>query len=256
VPAHQNDAATHQHDAAASASHAPNADTLPNDETRSASRTILSPADWQSFSAFEERPDQEGTDRDNRQEDRATPPFPQAAAAPPGSGHGNGAPAAGSAVVGEFGRMIAHPPEHQTPSPATAPSVTSAHWTGEEPLPVPSRSVSFEVMHPDIGRVNVRVAVTHDLVHTYIVPDRPEVGHFLMNGQDRLQSALQNSGLDLGQFRVDIERQSAGRSFHQGHQHGQNEPSGQDSARSPHDRPSVLQDNRVLRHRGSLNLVA
>jgi flagellar hook-length control protein FliK len=68
----------------------------------------------------------------------------------------------------------------------------------------------FEVAQTDLGRVNVRVAMAHDTVHAYLSTDRPDVGNALMNGQDRLQSALQASGLEMGQFRVHIDRQSAG----------------------------------------------
>lgn len=247
----------HRSDATAPVSHAQNPDVFPtNDQASPQSRTIIPQPDWQSFSAFEGRPDSEGTDRDNSHEDRATDPFPQDVSALPGSAHGTGAPATVSAVGGELGHLMARAPENQTPQPpVAAPPVAGVQRTDEEPPP-PSRSVTFEVMQPDLGRVNIRVAVTHDLVHAYFASDRPEVGQFLLNGQDRLQSALQNSGLDLGQFRVDIERQSAGRSFQQGHQQGQHEPSGQNAARPLHDQPRIVHEHRVLQYRGSLNLVA
>lgn len=78
------------------------------------------------------------------------------------------------------------------------------------------RSVVVNVAQADIGHVNIRVAMTNDVVHTHFSSDRLEVGQFIANGQDRLQAALQSSGLDMGQFRVDIDRQSGGRSFQQG----------------------------------------
>lgn len=83
-------------------------------------------------------------------------------------------------------------------------------------IPAMSRSVVFEVAGPDLGRIHIRVAMTNELVHAHLLSDRSEVGQFLINGQDRLQSALQLNGLEMGQFRVDIDRQSAGRSFQQG----------------------------------------
>jgi flagellar hook-length control protein FliK len=85
------------------------------------------------------------------------------------------------------------------------------------------RSVVVNVNQPDLGHVNIRVAMTNDLVHTHFSSDRLEVGQFFINGQDRLQAALQASGLDMGQFRVDIDRQSGGRSFQQSssQEHGQ-----------------------------------
>jgi flagellar hook-length control protein FliK len=79
-----------------------------------------------------------------------------------------------------------------------------------------TRSVVLDLTQHDLGHVNIRVAMMNDVVHTHVLTDRPEVGQFLINGQDRLQSAFQANGLDMGQFRVDIDRQSAGRSFHHG----------------------------------------
>ena len=78
------------------------------------------------------------------------------------------------------------------------------------------RSVVVNVTQPDLGHVNIRVAMANDVVHTHFSSDRLEVGQFIVHGQDRLQAALQSSGLDMGQFRVDIDRQSGGRSFQQG----------------------------------------
>jgi hypothetical protein len=92
--------------------------------------------------------------------------------------------------------------------PVPAPPVSAPHDTRESP--VITRSVVFEVEQTDLGRVNVRVAMAHDTVHAYLSTDRPDLGNALMNGQDRLQSALQASGLEMGQFRVHIDRQSAG----------------------------------------------
>jgi hypothetical protein len=91
-----------------------------------------------------------------------------------------------------------------------------AHDTAEQPMRLMTRSVVLDLARPDLGHVNIRVAMTNDVVHTYLSADRPEVGQFLINGQDRLQAAFQTNGLDMGQFRVDIDRQSAGRSFHHG----------------------------------------
>lgn len=119
-----------------------------------------------------------------------------------------------------------------------------------------TRSVVFEVAQPDLGRINVRVAMANELVHTHLSSDRAEVGQFLINGQERLQAALQANGLDMGQFRVDIDRQNAGRSFQQGQpqeqgrtwNHGLPQPEG-DHASEPH-------DGRRSRPQGMLNLVA
>ena len=116
---------------------------------------------------------------------------------------GASAPAAGSLSHG--GTALSH-----------APSAQLAHTTAPLPLPLSMKSVVFDVIQPDLGHVNVRVAMTNDVVHAHLSTDRQEVGQSLISGQDRLQSSLQASGLDMGQFRVDIDRQGTGRSFQQG----------------------------------------
>jgi hypothetical protein len=119
-------------------------------------------------------------------------------------------------MAGAHGRVVSSPPPLPTPtsmSPAQ-PSMPSLD-TPESSVRFMTRSVVFDVAQPDLGHVNIRVAMTNDMVHTHLSADRLEVGQFLVNGQDRLQAAFQANGLDMGQFRVDIDRQSAGRSFQQ-----------------------------------------
>jgi hypothetical protein len=118
------------------------------------------------------------------------------------------------------------------------------------------RSVVVNVHQPDLGHVNIRVAMTNDLVHTHFSSDRLEVGQFFINGQDRLQAALQASGLDMGQFRVDIDRQSGGRSFQQGPSQEHGQPWNQGSHGMVREPNSDQQDlTRGARH-GLLNVVA
>ncbi len=138
---------------------------------------------------------------------------------------------------------------------ASAPSVQPADW-----MPGTSanqtKSMVLELSQFDLGRVNIRVAVNQDTVHTHFSSERNELGQYLVNGQDRLQSALNASGLDLGRFQVDIDRQSAGRSFQQpasqeqSHGHtpqGEGRDSGPGREEAAHD---------TTPRRGMLNLVA
>jgi hypothetical protein len=141
-----------------------------------------------------------------------------------------------------------HPAPPPTVSPGShTPPVVPVSDTAERSFPS-ARSVVFDVAQPDLGHVNIRVAMTNDVVHTHLLADRPEVGQFLINGQDRLQAAFQANGLDMGQFRVDIDRQSAGRSFHHGPSqeqgqtwnHGSQEMNwGQNPDRQDEPRPSL-----------------
>lgn len=118
------------------------------------------------------------------------------------------------------------------------------------------RSVVVNVTQPDLGHVNIRVAMTNDVVHTHFSSDRIEVGQFIMNGQDRLQAALQSSGLDMGQFRVDIDRQGAGRSFQQGSFQEQGQPWSHGPQRTGQEPHSDQQDQALGALHGLLNLVA
>jgi len=118
------------------------------------------------------------------------------------------------------------------------------------------RSVVVQVNQPDLGHVNIRVAMTNDLVHTHFSSDRLEVGQFFINGQDRLQAALQASGLDMGQFRVDIDRQSGGRSFQQSASQEHGQPWNQGSHGMGRESNSDQQDHTRGALHGLLNVVA
>ncbi|MBH0201296.1 MAG: flagellar hook-length control protein FliK [Nitrospira sp.] len=152
-------------------------------------------------------------EQQNAQRDQAETKLPQAMVA---DRQGSGGPPIESIVAGAHGRAVSSPP------PAPAPPVMNqaqpsmpAHDTAESSMRFMTRSVVLDVAQPDLGHVNIRVAMTNDVVHTQFSTERLEVGQFLVSSQDRLQAALQATGLDMGQFRVDIDRQSAGRSFQQ-----------------------------------------
>jgi flagellar hook-length control protein FliK len=128
--------------------------------------------------------------------------------------------------------------------------------SAQQPIASLLRSVVVDVAQPDLGHVNIRVAMMNDSVHAHFSTDRAEVGQFLINGQDRLQTTLQASGLDMGQFRVDIDRQNGGRSFQQGlfqeqgqsGQHGTQGFAKEQAQEWPDDTRALLQ--------GRLNVVA
>lgn len=145
-------------------------------------------------------------------------------------------------------------PAETHPTPA-APTVQPTDWlpgnaSGQ------TKSMVLELSQADLGRVNIRVAVNQELVHTHLSSDRNDMGQYLVNGQDKLQTALQTSGLDLGRFQVDIDRQSAGRSFQQQtsqeHFHG-NTPQGQNQSQGQ-GREELPRS--TTSRRGVLNLVA
>jgi flagellar hook-length control protein FliK len=130
------------------------------------------------------------------------------------------------------------------------------HDFAEQAVRGMTRSVVLDVAQPDLGHLNIRVAMTNDVVHTHLSADRPEVGQFLINGQDRLQAAFQANGLDMGQFRVDIDRQSAGRSFHHGPSQEQGHGWNQDSQEMKWGKSQDRQDEPRSSLHGLLNVVA
>ncbi len=163
-------------------------------------------------------------------------------------------------MVGPSGQMERQPDPHPATAMAPASALAAASRPDEAAFPVMSKSVVFEVAQSDLGRVQVRVAMTNDVVHTHFTPDRSDVGTLLWNGQDRLQTALQASGLAMGQFSVDVERHGAGRSFQQGPSYEQNRTGHEQSGRSHGDHvsnnSSDSSDGRSGALRGLLNLVA
>jgi hypothetical protein len=168
-----------------------------------------------------------------------------------------------SAMAGEVGTAgsaalsMSRPVESSTvSSPAPAPPVPASRDAGESPLSATARSVVFEVAQTELGRINVRVALANEVVHTYLSSDRAEVGQFLINGQERLQTALQANGLEMGQFRVDIDRQNTGRSFQQGPSHDQGRGWHDGSPQGDEAQVFEARDSRRAWSQGRLNLVA
>lgn len=162
-----------------------------------------------------------------------------------------------SAAPGMSSRATSSP---GTPAPASVATQAQPGLPAEEmaqPTGMPGmRSVVVNVAQPDLGHVNIRVAMANDVVYTHLSVDRLEVGQFFVTGQDRLQTALHASGLDLGQFRVDIDRQSGGRSFQQEASQEQGQPWNQGSHGMRRESHADQQDHtRGVRH-GLLNVVA
>ena len=146
-------------------------------------------------------------------------------------------------------------PTHASFSSHVQPALRAEDMAQSTGIPV-MRSVVVNVNQPDLGHVNIRVAMTNEVVHTHFSSDRLEVGQFLINSQDRLQTALQSSGLDMGQFRVDIDRQSGGRSFQQGLSQEQSQSWSQGSHGMGQDIHSDQRDQPRGTLHGLLNVVA
>lgn len=136
--------------------------------------------------------------------------------------------------------LSALPLEQQQPydGRATAPFQVQAAWSGQpaglpttstslastlaadplsraaqldrEPSSVQTgRSVQFDLPSADLGQLRVRVVLADQTVHTHMVTDRPEVGQLLASRQDQLGAQLSASGLDMGRFHVQVDRDGA-----------------------------------------------
>ena len=78
---------------------------------------------------------------------------------------------------------------------------------------IPSASGKAQVVHVELpshdsGPLSVRISMTDQMVHTQFTTDRNELGALLFTRQDQLQHNLAKSGLELGQFQVNIDQQS------------------------------------------------
>lgn len=230
------------------------AEALSNHDNLGARTTQTPSADFRPIFGTAEAANQLWSDHKGQQQEQRETNLPQAAVAD--SQLANGQRVEPLMVGGHSPTTAPHPTSPPTVSPGgqTAPVVPASDMA-ERSFPG-TRSVVFDVAQSDLGHVNIRVAMTNDVVHTYLSADRPEVGQFLMNGQDRLQAAFQANGLDMGQFRVDIDRQSAGRSFQHGSPQEQGQTWNQGSQGMPWGQNPDGQDEQRLSLHGLLNVVA
>ncbi|MEO8338970.1 MAG: flagellar hook-length control protein FliK, partial [Nitrospirota bacterium] len=66
--------------------------------------------------------------------------------------------------------------------------------------------VHMELPSHDSGPLSVRISMTDQTVHTQFVTDRNDLGALLFIRQDQLQQSLTKSGLELGQFQVNVDQ--------------------------------------------------
>lgn len=82
-----------------------------------------------------------------------------------------------------------------------------------EPAGVSSvQSLRLEVERPDLGGVQVRVVLADQTVHAKVTTGQVEVRDFLVARQDQLAVGLKASGLEMGEFQVDVDPQGRGQS--------------------------------------------
>ncbi len=133
---------------------------------------------------------------------------------------GEGLVAAGS-MIGNQGPPISVP----TTSPVGAVAPTPIELLHNTSVPQVIQSVHLEIHPADLGRIQLRVMLANQTVHTQVTTQHADVGQFLIARQGQLETALNTSGLDLGQFRVLVDRHGSGQGSQewtpQPHDHGQ-----------------------------------
>ena len=67
--------------------------------------------------------------------------------------------------------------------------------------------VHVELPPHDSGPLSVRISMTDQMVHTQFTTDRNDLGALLLTRQDQLQQNLAKTGLELGQFQVQVDQQ-------------------------------------------------
>lgn len=108
-----------------------------------------------------------------------------------------------------FGEAKAFRSDESVQIAAAAPVVPPAEPAG----PAPVQALRLEVERPDIGQVALRVVLADQTVHAKVTTDHLEVRDFLVARQGQLESGLKANGLEMGEFRVDVNQ----------HRHGQSE---------------------------------
>lgn len=76
----------------------------------------------------------------------------------------------------------------------------------------PVQALRVDVERPDLGGVQVRVVLADQTVHAQVTTGQVEVRDFLIAKQDQLAVGLKASGLEMGEFQVDVDPQGGGQS--------------------------------------------
>ncbi len=95
-----------------------------------------------------------------------------------------------------------------------APRPMAPRTMVEGPMRMPepgTASVRLDVVPGEGGPVQVHVSLVHQTIYARVVTTQAEVQEFLNRNQSRLEAALQQQGLEMGQFVVDSGQQQSWR---------------------------------------------
>lgn len=131
------------------------------------------------------------------------------------------------------------------PSIPVQPVVTAAHATGPEPGgPGGVQSLLIELRPADLGAVHLRVVLANQTVHAHVTTEHADLGQYLMARQGQLETALNSAGMDMGQFRVLVDRHGQGQAGHDSSFHAaQDRP--HEGRRAPDDQPGETSTRRT-----------
>ena len=109
--------------------------------------------------------------------------------------------------------------------------------------------VHMELPSHDSGPLSVRISMTDQTVHTQFTTDRNDLGALLFTRQDQLQQNLTKSGLELGQFQVNIDQRGQQEALPDRQPRRNGEAPDQPPASQDHNQEA--QDRERLTHRSS-----
>jgi hypothetical protein len=91
-----------------------------------------------------------------------------------------------------------------------------ASWPNQDESRPAVQAVSLNLEPADLGPVNVRIFMTDRTVHAHIRTDHMDLGQGMLSQQQQLETKLQSSGLEMGEFKVTVDNQQLFRGDSQG----------------------------------------
>jgi flagellar hook-length control protein FliK len=149
--------------------------------------------------------------------------------------------------------------DSRTPASSMTGRAALMSWSnGDEGRSV-VQAVSLNLEPADLGPVNVRIFMTDRTVHAHIRTDHMDLGQGMLSQQQQLETKLQSSGLEMGEFKVTVDQQQLSRGDwqgwlgHQGDRHPLEMDVVQRAAEEQRDEPAPVERRR---HTGIVSLFA
>lgn len=102
------------------------------------------------------------------------------------------------------------PPAFRQDDIVKVAAVTPVTPPTDAPASPSVQALRLEVERPGLGQVALRVVLADQTVHAKVTTDHVEVRDFLVTRQGQLEAGLKASGLDMGEFRVDVNQHRQG----------------------------------------------